>query len=101
VKIEQAKADIATALPLTNGPGLPAGLRQYISDFSALADDIIKGINASIAGDQSTYDAAAAQLKTDVATLNAVDTANFDSSIQSFYQPRIATYEQELQQASD
>lgn len=96
--IEQAKSDLAIALTLVNGPGLPTDLPEFITSLQAVANDIVKAIFTS---DQAGYDAALKQITIDETALGTIDTSGFDASILAFYHPLIATYERELQQASD
>jgi hypothetical protein len=96
--IGQTKSDLAIALTVVDAPGLPSGVREFITSIQTVAADIAKAINSA---DQKTYDAAVKQIEADETALVAIDTSGFDAAIQSFYQPLIATYAQELQRASD
>jgi len=95
---ESAKSDLATTLQLTNAPGLPAGLHDYVAAFETVAADIVSAINSV---DEAAYQSAIGQLDTDSTKLLTIDTSGFDASIEAFYQPMIVTYDQELKQASD
>jgi hypothetical protein len=95
-KVVQVKADFASALPLATAPGLPSGVRDYVNAFKTLIDDINDVINTS---DATSRNAALAKAQAAGTALDAIDTTQFDSSIQSFYTPLISTYHAELDQA--
>jgi hypothetical protein len=98
--VQQTRADLTKALPLSSAPGLPSGVHEFVTDFQALMNDVDAVVNATLSGNKPAADAAIAQGNKDAAALTALDASSFDSGLQDFYQPLIDKYEQELRQAS-
>jgi hypothetical protein len=88
--------DAGIAIQLSNAPGLPPEVHQFMVQYKQLADDLLAYIQASIKGDKTTADQFMTAVNGDDDALQAISTDNVESEIAAYYLPFIKTYHAEL-----
>jgi hypothetical protein len=96
----QLKAHVNTAISLSSAPGLPDSLHTMLLNLQKSVTDLAALYDAYLASDKAAYDSALANLTADSNALKSFSGSEVASSIQSFYQPIVATYHAEMLQAA-
>jgi Tfp pilus assembly protein PilE len=98
--IATLKTSIGKAQQLSSAPGVPADLKQFLTDMQTLAADLAKLFTDALAGSDN---AVAADAKVATADANKVDTydfANMGNEVRAFYQPLIDSFNSEVNKAN-
>jgi hypothetical protein len=90
------QADVAKALQLSTGPGLPPELHALMLDFKILGTDFGKLLAAAGAGDEAALATAEAAVGADASKLNSYDFNKIGAEINAFYQPMIDGFNAEM-----
>jgi len=77
--------DLASALQISNAPGLPVEFNEFLVAVQAYATDIGKVLNAIAARDKNAFDAADKLVLADLAKANAIDITSTPTKINSYY----------------
>ena len=94
------KTDVATAIQLSNAPGLPREMQQLLLDLQSLAVDYQKLLKDVAAGDTTAIQADASQGNADAAKVASYDMDKINTEIKSFYQPLIDMFNSEIAKAN-
>lgn len=94
--LSDLRTDLRATTPLTNAPGLPTGVHDYLIVIQTFSDDFVKVAN-NPPSDQAGLTAAEKVFENDLVAIFNYDTSSFDPAIQSFYQPLIAAYDRDFE----
>jgi len=95
------KTDAAKAQQLASAPGVPADLKQFLTDMQTLAADLTKLFNDVLSGDTNAVAADAKTATADGTKLDSYDWAKIASEVKAFYQPLIDKFNSEVSAANN
>lgn len=95
------KTSVGKAQQLASAPGIPADLKQFLTDMMTLTSDLTKVFNDAIAGDSTALAADAKVAEADGTKLDSYDWAKIASEVKAFYQPLIDTFNSEVSAANN
>jgi hypothetical protein len=98
--ITALKTDIAKAIKLSDAPGIPPEMKQFLTDFQTLAVDFGKLLDAAVAGDTNGAQADLKAVDADITKIEAYDTDKMSTEIKAFYQPMIDAFNSEIAKAN-
>jgi len=94
------KTDAAKAQQLASAPGVPADLKQFLTDMQTLAADLTKLFNDVLSGDTNAVNGDAKTATADGAKLDSYNWAKIASEVKAFYQPLIDKFNSEVSAAN-
>ena len=91
--------DVAQTISVANDPQFPPELKQYLDSIQTVAQDLVDYLNAEAAGDTAKAKAIQTKANADIAAGNLIDVSQVPTKIDTYYQPFIDTYHNELARA--
>lgn len=91
--------DVAQTITLANDPQFPPELKQYLASIQTVAQDLVDYLNAEAAGDTAKAKAIQTKANADIEAGNQIDVSQVPTKIDTYYQPFIDTYHNELARA--
>jgi hypothetical protein len=98
--IATLKTSIGKAQQLSSAPGVPADLKQFLTDMQTLAADLAKLFTDALAGSDNAVAADAKVATTDANKVDTYDFANMGNEVRAFYQPLIDSFNSEVNKAN-